>query len=178
MILGQTNDDPLPKKKTAKFAEGTADPQKISQSSFNSGLRRDSSMLRSQMTVNNLLTFVSKGGERRDRPEGFTHDVESIRKRLSDINKRTIDPRSKFVKYWDILTVSALGFTAFVTPFEVGFFEGGGGYNDAPITFVLNRVIDTVVSSTTLTVHSCSPSADPFFAWFSMLFPFSLCAMS
>ena len=102
-------------------------------------------MMRSQMTVNNLLTFVSKGGERRERPDNFGHDVETIRKRLSNINKRTIDPRSTFVKYWDILTMSALGFTAFVTPFEVGFFEGGGGLEDAPITFVLNRIIDGVV---------------------------------
>ena len=177
MIFGQSNDDSIPRRR-ATFTEDTADSQKITQSSFKTGLRRDSSMLRSQMTVNNLLTFVNKGGERRDRPEDFTHDVESIRKRLRDINKRTIDPRSKFVKYWDICTVSALGFTAFVTPFEVGFFEGGGGYTDAPITFVLNRVIDAVVSSTTLTVHSCSPCADPFFVCFAMLFPFSLCAMS
>jgi hypothetical protein len=143
-MLGQTTSDSFPKK-CATFATSEEASVKPTQDSFKSGLRRDSSMLRSQMTVNNLLTFVNKGGERRDRPDNFGHDVTVIRKRLKDINKRTIDPRSTFVKYWDMLTVSALGFTAFVTPFEVGFFEGGGGLADAPVTFVLNRIIDAVV---------------------------------
>ena len=74
IMLGQTTSDSFPKKR-ATFATSEEASVKPTQDSFKSGLRRDSSMLRSQMTVNNLLTFVNKGGERRDRPDNFGHDV-------------------------------------------------------------------------------------------------------
>ena len=49
----------------------------------------------------------------------FKEDVQRVRDRLHSINARTINPRSPFIRAWDFVTLSALLFTAFVTPFEV-----------------------------------------------------------
>lgn len=157
-----SSSEPAPEKKpgvkfvgaseTESFNEGSFNEESMARrrvsvedSSFmvNGMLRKRSSMLTSQHTVNNLLTFIGgDSGAKRD--QDFSHDVERTRKRLRDISRRTIDPRSRFVRIWDAITVLALAFTAFVTPFEVGFFEEGGTIEDAPITFTLNRIIDAV----------------------------------
>ena len=90
-------------------------------SSFTSGVNRKSAMLRSQHTVSNLLTFgfPTSQAERDD----FKRDVVAVRNRIATFSRRTIDPRSRFVKAWDLITICALLFTAFVTPFEVAFYE-------------------------------------------------------
>ena len=85
--------------------------------------------------VSNLLAFGS--GPVVDKAQ-FRQEVVAVRHRLKTISRRTINPRSRFVRTWDLLMVSALVFTALVTPFEVAFFEPQlfvGATN-----FALNRV--------------------------------------
>lgn len=49
-----------------------------------------------------------------------------------------INPNSEFSKKWDLLMVVLLGFTALVTPFEVGFLTANG----VDGLFVINRLVD------------------------------------
>ena len=115
--------------------------------SFNrsmSSLNKNSQLLRSQHTVNNLLAMGGIGG-----PAGkqgdmvhFKKDVDVVRKRLKTISHRTLDPRSNFVRTWDTITILALAFTAFVTPFEVSFFAAQ--IYSGPINFTLNRMVDGI----------------------------------
>jgi len=53
------------------------------------------------------------------------------------VERHIIDPRCAAMKSWDTLMVVCLIFTAFVTPFEVGFLKTS--FN---VLFVLNRLID------------------------------------
>ena len=48
-------------------------------------------------------------------------EIDAMRKRLRADSRGVIDPNSKFMKRWDIITTVALLFTAIVTPVEVGF---------------------------------------------------------
>ena len=133
--------------KRATFAVDTPSPERgANEASFMSAgkIRRDSSMLKSQMTVSNLLTFVGGKNAANVRPQNFGEDVGRTRKRLKDISRRTIDPRSRFVRIWDALTVIALMFTAFVTPFEVGFYQRGTKLYIGPINFICNRIVDAI----------------------------------
>lgn len=51
-----------------------------------------------------------------------------------------IDPRrNRFVPYWDIVMLSALAFTAIVTPVEVALFDDGSCLT---VLWMLNRVVD------------------------------------
>lgn len=59
-----------------------------------------------------------------------------------------IDPRGHNMARWDVVTSTALAFTAIVTPFEVGLL-GAPEWN---ALFVLNRLVD-VVFITDITVH-------------------------
>ena len=65
-----------------------------------------------------------------------------VRKRIRTMSRRTLDPRSRMVRGWDLLMVSALVFTAFVTPFEVAFFEAA--LFSGPANFTLNRIVDAI----------------------------------
>ena len=80
-----------------------------------------SHILRSQHTVSNLLAFTGPG--QITDLESFKRDVQNTRHRIHNISRRTLDPRSRFVRAWDLITVMALLFTTFVTPFEVAFFD-------------------------------------------------------
>ena len=126
-------------------------PRPAVDASFGQPLRRPSfcgqpdmtrsRMLRSQKTVNNLLTM--EAGVAQVKPaSAFKSDVEKIRKRIQTIDRRVINPRSLFIRVWDLITVAALLFTAFVTPFEVAFF--GSGVYSGPINFTLNRLVDLI----------------------------------
>ena len=99
-----------------------------------------SRIMRSQHTVGNLLAFTA--GQRIGDREVFKADVEKVRHRLHTINRRTIDPRSGFMRVWDLLTVVALLFTCFVTPFEIAFFEAK--LYAGPVNFSLNRAVDMI----------------------------------
>ena len=107
--------------------------------------RKNNLILRSQYTVSNLLAFTGPG-QVNDK-EQFKKEVLQTRVRLRTISRRTINPRSRFLRTWDSITVLALLFTAFVTPFEVSFFVevlDDGGFESAPINFVCNRLVDAI----------------------------------
>ena len=72
--------------------------------------------------------------------ERFREQTEAIREKLRRMERRTINPQSKFMRYWDQIVVMALLFTAFVTPFEVAF----AGEYIGIINFACNRVVDAV----------------------------------
>ena len=61
------------------------------------------------------------------------------------MSRRTISPNGKFVRVWDLLSMLALIFTAFFTPFEIGFFDGAiSPFAVGPINFAINRMIDSI----------------------------------
>ena len=118
-------------------------PAEVRQSTTcNARISQKSAMLRSQYTVSNLLAI---GGDRSHDPKAWKVDVDSTRRRLRSIARRTIDPHSQFVRGWDVVIMLALLFTCFVTPFEVAFFtRADGSYDSGPVNFALNRLVDTV----------------------------------
>ena len=52
-------------------------------------------------------------------PIVMAQDVEILKGRLKQMGKGLLDPRSKLMQNWDFFTLSALFFTATVTPYEV-----------------------------------------------------------
>ena len=52
-------------------------------------------------------------------PEVMTRDVELLKGRIKKMNNGLLNPRSKFMQYWDFFTLSALFYTATITPYEV-----------------------------------------------------------
>ena len=84
----------------------------------------------------NLLSFSQSNKVDKKK---FLEEVTAVRNRLRNISRRTINPRSRFVRMWDLVMVAALISTTFITPFEVAFFEGNNIYN-GPINFTINRL--------------------------------------
>ena len=70
----------------------------------------------------------------------FRSDVERLRKRLHDQKRGLINPRGKYVQYWDLVTCTALMFTLFVTPFEVGM----DLVTKMDCLFVINQIVSLV----------------------------------
>lgn len=62
----------------------------------------------------------------------------SIREALRS-HSIVLDPHCEYLKYWDVLTLAALCFTAVVTPYEVAFL-----HTSFNALFVLNRFIDLI----------------------------------
>jgi len=52
-------------------------------------------------------------------PAVLKRDVNILHERLSKIGRGLLNPRSQMMQYWDFATLSALFFTATVTPYEV-----------------------------------------------------------
>ena len=78
-------------------------------------------------------------------PNGeFKQEVAVNRARIHNLNRLTINPRSKFMRVWDVITIIALIFTTFVTPFEVGFLNMGFTAYAGPANFTFNRLVDAV----------------------------------
>ena len=61
------------------------------------------------------------GGEAIGLPDKLTMqgDVERLNNRLRRMNAGLLNPRGKIMQYWDFFTLSALFYTATVTPYEV-----------------------------------------------------------
>ena len=85
--------------------------------------------------------------------ESTIQEVELERQRNAELTVSTgvkyksvgciIDPRSsKIVSKWDAIGMSALIFTAIVTPFEVGFLPAARSASNA--LFIVNRVVDVI----------------------------------
>lgn len=69
-----------------------------------------------------LMSRVSTGDGNRGQalvPEDLKADVRKLNHRIKSMNKFLMDPKSKFMQYWDFFTLGALLFTATVTPYEV-----------------------------------------------------------
>lgn len=49
-------------------------------------------------------------------------------------------PQAKLIQRWDVATISALLFTALVTPVEVSFIEA----SSLDVLFFINRVVDLI----------------------------------
>ena len=95
-----------------------------------------------QGSANNLLSLQS--GEafsttsvEQQRAE-FKRQVLGVRRQLRQSAHCTLNPHSKYVRFWDAAIVCAMAHTVLVTPWEVAFSA------DATLTsFVVNRVVDT-----------------------------------
>ena len=63
-----------------------------------------------------------------------------------------LDPNSRFIRRWDFVTLTALMITIFITPWEVSFLPQTSteDWKSRPITFVVNRCVDTVSLSDAL----------------------------
>ena len=72
--------------------------------------------------------------------ESFSKDCTRLRLRMRRTRKGLINPRSRFMTYWDLVTAIALLFTATVTPFEVGL----GLPTKVNALFVVNQTINVV----------------------------------
>ena len=104
--------------------------------------------LNAQKTVNNLMSFTKTGqitesasptdGER----ETFIDAHSRVKKQIDRMGRTTISPQSKFLMWWDVATTIALLWTAFVTPFEVGFLPSSES-TTLPL-FICNRLVDGV----------------------------------
>jgi hypothetical protein len=51
--------------------------------------------------------------------ETLRRDAQTLNSRLRAMNLMLLNPRSKFMQYWDLVTLIALLFTATITPYEV-----------------------------------------------------------
>ena len=88
-------------------------------------------MLTSAQTIQGLLAFsMAPGQQVKDRAE-FHLEVQQNRRRIRSISRRTLSPHSKVVRMWDGITALALVFTAFITPFEVGFLSSSVNHRQA-----------------------------------------------
>ena len=66
------------------------------------------------LEVDRLTTELSA-----EKRQTFQTDCEHLRKRVRRTRRGLINPRSRYVQYWDLTTAMALAFTATITPFEV-----------------------------------------------------------
>ena len=77
----------------------------------------------------------------------FHTEVATTRRRLRNIGRRTIDPRSRSMRIWGGMTTAAYLYTAFVTPFEAGFLEYSSGFAEDRFLdygYTCNRLIDVI----------------------------------
>ena len=74
--------------------------------------------------------------------QSFIIAHNKLKQQIDRMGRSTINPQSKFLMWWDVLTAFALLWTAFVTPFEVGFLSPKENYV-SPL-FIINRFVDFV----------------------------------
>lgn len=84
-------------------------------------------------------------------PAVLKRDKDSLQKRIQRMGKGLVNPRSKFMQYWDFVTLSALLFTATVTPYEVCLLWDDATFNELWTTkpglgtlFVINWIVNIV----------------------------------
>ena len=92
---------------------------------------------------NDLLSALDatnnlSAGDEAKRKARFVKDVNHLRAHLRRTRGGLLNPRSKWVSYWDLTTCIALVYTATVTPFEVGV----GLESAFNALFVINAVVN------------------------------------
>ena len=75
-------------------------------------------------SYDDLLSKMGSGGGERTSGTALVatdlkSDVDKLNRRMKNMNRCLIDPRSKFMQIWDFFTLGALFFTLIVTPYEV-----------------------------------------------------------
>ena len=66
-------------------------------------------------------------------------EAVSVRLQVERLHRWTLNPKGRFLKYWDKTMLIALAYTVVVTPFEVGFLGINSTYFS--LLFVSNRVV-------------------------------------
>ena len=79
------------------------------------------------MALNGVCVRSSASSALRDdkRYASFAEQTDAFRKQLRKMTRMSLDPHSKYLGRWDMLTTCALIFTGSVTPFEVCILESG-----------------------------------------------------
>ena len=101
--------------------------------------------------VEELLTVVNKpmlvrkktDEELAEVRQQMQQEIKYYRHLLKKMERCTIHPNGRFVQRWDLVTITCLLFTAFVTPYEVGFLQSGMGPGLLPL-WCINRAVDSV----------------------------------
>ena len=108
-------------------------------------------MVTRQGTRGNLLQHAAGARDaceedRERRRQSFAEHCQTIRRQLRTMESCIVSPQGKFIKRWDRVTGIALLFTAFVTPWEVGFLPSGFFEPQAASygLFAVNRVVDSI----------------------------------
>jgi len=117
----------------------------------NSG-RFSTSNMKRLSTAKNIKKSVSTGSffdlaQRSKQQSTRSSEVPTGRTHVASQQKRCwiIDPRTnRFIQYWDAISMVALVFTAFITPYEVGFLEPPPDrWQSTPFSlFWVNRAVD------------------------------------
>ena len=109
---------------------------------------RDGTLAAAQ-SVGSLMN-LSRGGTLDDDEKlalqaKIQQQTERFRKQIKSYRKHSLDPHSRIVQRWDILTALALLFTATITPFEVGIIEPGT-LDEMLVDplFYINRLVDAI----------------------------------
>lgn len=126
-----------------------------STNAFNVAANTNSRLLRSQNTVRNLLSYQTAASKlaqsaktRREERADFVEHVARTRKQLKGMHRLTLNPHSRFIRWWDVATLWGLMVTIFITPWEVSFLPptrlASDDWEERPITFVVNRLVDCI----------------------------------
>eukprot|EP00966_Prymnesium_polylepis_P209738 4857884-Prymnesium_polylepis.1 len=70
----------------------------------------------------------------------FHAESNALRARLFEMNRGLIHPNSRQMSYWDVVTMLALVFTAFVTPFEIALIRE----TKVDALFAINQIVNVV----------------------------------
>ena len=75
--------------------------------------------------LSSSMLGTNSGSDRSSLPDKDTlaKDVKHLQHRLHRNNRLLLNPRSVLMQYWDFCPLSALFFTATVTPYEVAFLD-------------------------------------------------------
>eukprot|EP00937_MAST-01D_sp_MAST-1D-sp2_P006043 g6043.t1 len=92
---------------------------------------------RRNISEHRVLSFRTQTPSQRMRGD-FEKEVEATRRRLSN-HHATIDPTGRYMRRWDVVMLTALLFTAIVTPYEVALLT-----TQLDALFIINRVVDTI----------------------------------
>ena len=82
---------------------------------------------------------AKKAKENVKQARSFTEEVSATRSALASRDAFLIDPQSRFMRRWDIVTLVALLFTATFTPYEVAVRQTA-----LDVAFVVNRIVDCI----------------------------------